>query len=96
MRILSIFNPISSAFYKIILSVKFLWFSRKRRKKERIAKSFLSEKLQNKGFEEKAVQKIVENYLKFGDIIFDRKIIHAAFSLNRTLNPRRLKNRNNS
>ncbi|MHA2357646.1 MAG: hypothetical protein ACXABK_02615 [Candidatus Heimdallarchaeaceae archaeon] len=97
MGILSIFNPISSAFYKIVLSIKFSWFTRKRRKREKVAKSFLSEKLQKKGLEEDAVQKIVENYLKFGDLVFDIKIIHAAFSLNRTLNPKRLlKNKNNS
>ena len=95
MGIFSIFKPIATIFYGLILRIKFSWFSRKKRKKRKTTKLFLEKKLHGKGLEDKIVEKIIDNYLRFGETIFDRKIIHAAFSINRTLDPKKVQQKNN-
>ena len=95
MGLFSIFNPIVTLFYGLIIRVKFSWFSRRKRKRRKITRTSLEKKLHNKGIEEKTVNKIIENYLRFGETIFDRKVIQAAFSINRTLDPKRLQQKNN-
>jgi hypothetical protein len=94
MGLFSTFNPIVTVFYGLIIRIKFSWFSRKKRKKRKITRNSLEKKLHNKGIEEKTVNKIIENYLKFGETIFNRKVIQAAFSINRTLDPRRFQQKN--
>lgn len=95
MGIFSIFKPIATIFYGLILRIKFSWFSRKKRKKKKTTRLFLEKKLYGKGLEDKIVEKIIDNYLRFGETIFDRKVIHAAFSINRTLNPKKIQQKNN-
>ncbi len=95
MGIFSIFNPVVTLFYGLVIRVKFNWFSRRKRKRRKITRISLEKKLHNKGIEEKTVNKIIFNYLRFGETIFDRKVIQAAFSINRTLDPKRLHQKNN-
>lgn len=95
MGIFSIFNPIATVVYGLVLRIKFSWFSRKKRKRRKNTKAFLEKKLYGKDLEDKAVDRIIDNYLKFGETIFDRKIINAAFSINRKLNPKRIQQKNN-
>ncbi|MCG3220659.1 MAG: DUF1748 domain-containing protein [Candidatus Heimdallarchaeota archaeon] len=95
MGIFSIFNPIATIFYGLIIRIKFSWFSRKKRKKRKTTQLFLEKKLHGKGLEDKIVGRIIDNYLRFGETIFDRKVIHAAFSINRTLDPKKIQQKNN-
>ena len=96
MGIFSIFNPIVTLFYGLMIRIKFSWFSRKKRKRKKTTKKSLEKKLYGKGLEEKIVDKIIDNYLKFGETIFSRKLIHAAFSINRTLDPKNIQKRSNN
>lgn len=91
MGIFSIFNPVLTIYYGLVVKIKFYWYSRKKRKRKKIASIFLREKLNNKGIKEKTVEKIIENYLKFGETIFDRKLMLGALNLDRKLFPRSLK-----
>jgi len=88
MGIFSIFNPILMLYYGLVVKIKFHWYSRKKKKRKKLASVFLKEKLNNKGIKEKTVDKIIENYLKFGETIFDRKLIEGALSLDRKLLPK--------
>ena len=91
---MGIFKPISTIFYGLVLKVKFHWYSRKKRKMKKSVRSFLKEKLKDEEFDKEVVDAIIENYLNFGDIIFDRKILESAFSLNRILDSRKTRQRN--
>jgi len=90
MEIFSIFNPVLTLYYGLVVKIKFYWYSRKKRKRKKIASIFLKEKLSNKGMKDKTIDKIIENYLKFGETIFDRKLIQGALSLDRKLIPKPL------
>ena len=68
MGIFSMFNPILTLYYGLVVKIKFHWYSRKKRKRKKLASVFLKERLNNKGIKENTVDKIVENYLKFGSI----------------------------
>ena len=90
---MGIFRPISTIYYGLVLKVKFHWYSRKKRKMKKSVKNFLKEKLKDEEFDDDTVNKVIENYLNFGEIIFDRKILETAFSLNRILISRKTKQR---
>jgi hypothetical protein len=93
MGIFSIFNPVLTLYYGLVVKIKFYWYSRKKRKRKKVASSFLKEKLNNKGIKEKTVDKIIENYLKFGETIFDRKLMQGALSLDRKILPKPLRSK---
>ena len=93
MGIFSMFNPVLTLYYGVLVKIKFYWYSRKKRKRKKIASIFLKEKLSNKGIKEKTVARIIETYLKFGETIFDRKLMEGALSLDRKLPPKSLRNK---
>ena len=90
---MGIFRPISTIYYGLVLKIKFYWYSRKKRKKKKSVKNFLSEKLKDEEFDEDIVNIVIENYLNFGEIIFDRKILETAFNLNKILDFRKTKHK---
>ncbi|MFW9852567.1 MAG: hypothetical protein ACFFDS_06475 [Candidatus Thorarchaeota archaeon] len=93
MGIFSIFNPVLTLYYGLAVKIKFYWYSRKKRKRKKIASIFLKKTLSNKGIKDKTVDKIIENYLKFGETIFDRKLMQGALSLDRKLLPKPLRSK---
>ncbi|MCG3216158.1 MAG: hypothetical protein KAS63_05550 [Candidatus Heimdallarchaeota archaeon] len=82
---MKIFRPISTIYYGFVLKIKSQWYSRKKRKLKRATKVFLKEKLKNEEFSEEITNKVINNYLSFGEIIFDRKILEGALSIDRKL-----------
>jgi len=90
---MGIFKPITTIYYGLVLKVKFHWYSRRKRKMKKSAKNFLKEKLKDEEFDEEIVDTVIKNYLNFGEIIFDRKILETAFNLNRILDSRKAKQR---
>jgi len=93
MGIFSIFNLITTLYYGFTLRIKLSWYSRKKRKKKKMIKTFLVNKLEKEKYTEKNIEKIAENYLKIGEIFFDKKNMQTAFKVNRLLIPKKTKSR---
>ncbi|MHA1345496.1 MAG: hypothetical protein ACTSVO_10340 [Candidatus Heimdallarchaeaceae archaeon] len=81
----AIFNPLITLYYGIIFRTKFKWHSRKKLKKQNSVKSFLIGKFTDKGISSKTINKLIDNYSKLGDILFDRKILKVFLDLDKTL-----------
>ena len=82
---MGIFSPLVTIYYVFVLKMKLNWYSRKKRKMKNVSKIFLKEKLSNNGFSEEITKIVIDNYLNFGETIFDREILEAAFSIDRRL-----------
>ena len=93
MGIFSFLNPIITLYYGFILQVKLSWYSRKKRRRKKMIRGFLSDKLKDENYSKKTTDKIVENYLNIGEIFLDRKNMHTAFSINKLLVPRKTKSK---
>ncbi|MCG3223604.1 MAG: hypothetical protein H7647_03990 [Candidatus Heimdallarchaeota archaeon] len=85
MRIMAIFNPLITLYYGIIFRTKFKWHSRKKKKKQKSVKNFLVGKFMDRGLSEKTINKLIDNYCKFGEIVFDRQILKGFLELDKTL-----------
>jgi len=83
--IIAIFNPLITLYHGIIFRAKFKWHSRKKRKKQGVVKNFLMGKFTDKGMSDKTINKLIDNYCKFGDIVFDRQILKGFLDLDKTL-----------
>ncbi len=94
MGIFSTFNLITTLYYGIALRIKLSWYSRKKRKKKKMIKNFLVNKLEKERYTRKNIEKIAENYLKIGEIFFDQKNMRTAFRVNRLLIPKKTKSEN--
>ncbi|MCE7748526.1 MAG: hypothetical protein GPJ51_09005 [Candidatus Heimdallarchaeota archaeon] len=94
MCIFSTFNLITTLYYGIALRIKLSWYSRKKRKKKKMIKIFLVNKLEKERYTRKNIEKIAENYLKIGDIFFDQKNMRTAFRVNRLSIPKKTKSKN--
>ena len=79
------FNPLITLYYGIIFRTKFKWHSRKKRKKQESVKDFLMGKLADKGMSDRTIIKLIDNYCKFGEIVFDRQIIKGFLELDKIL-----------
>ena len=42
-------------------------------------------KFTDKGMSDKTINKLIDNYCKFGDIVFDRQILRGFLDLDKTL-----------
>ncbi|MHA1222169.1 MAG: hypothetical protein ACTSSG_03595 [Candidatus Heimdallarchaeaceae archaeon] len=82
---MGIITPFISLYYGIVLKMKFKWFSRKKRKGIKVTRAFLRDRLKEGDLEEKTIEKIINNYLRFGETVFNRKTIEGAFSLHKLL-----------
>ena len=82
---MAIFNPLITLYYGIIFRTKFKLHSRKKKKKQKDVKNFLMGKFTDKGLSERAINTLLENYCKFGNTIFDRKILKGFLELDRVL-----------
>ena len=71
--------------------MKLIWYSRKKRRKKKVVKTFLYENLEKEKLDKKTIDMITENYLKIGEIFLDRKVLRTAFSLNRWFKPKKVK-----
>ncbi len=87
----SIFNLITTLYYRFVLRIKLSWYSRKKSKKKKMIKAFLVNKLEKEKYNEKYIEKIAENYLKTGEIFLDQKNMRTAFRVNRLLVPKKTK-----
>ena len=88
------FRPIATLFYAVILRIKLSWYSRQKRKRKKVVRAYLSENLEKQNIDEKTIEIIIVNYLKIGELFLDRKILKAAFSIDRFLQPKKIKNKN--
>ncbi len=93
MGIFSFLNPIITLYYGFILRIKLSWYSRQKKKRIKIVKEFLANKLEKEKYDKKTSNKIVENYLKIGEIFLDRKNMHTAFSVNKILVPKKTRSK---
>ncbi len=93
MGIFSIFNLITTLYYGIALRIKLSWYSRKKRKKKKMIKTFIVKKLEKEKYTEKNIEKIAENFLKIGEIFFDQKNMRTAFRVNRLLVPKKTRSK---
>ncbi|MHA1217707.1 MAG: hypothetical protein ACTSO5_03380 [Candidatus Heimdallarchaeaceae archaeon] len=93
MGIFSTFNLVTTLYYGIALRIKLSWYSRKKRKKKKMIKNFLVNKLEKEKYTGKNIEKMAENYLKIGEIFFDQKNMRTAFRFNRLLIPKKTKNK---
>jgi len=91
MGVFSKFNLITTLYYGFILRIKLGLYSRKKRKKKKMIKAFLVNKLEKESYNEKNIEKIAENYLKIGEIFLDQKNMRTAFRVNRLLIPKKTK-----
>ncbi|MHA1201524.1 MAG: hypothetical protein ACTSQ4_03275 [Candidatus Heimdallarchaeaceae archaeon] len=82
---MTIFNPLITLYHGIIFRAKFKWHSRKKKKKQKSVKNFLLGKFIDKGLSDKTINKLIENYCKFGEIVFDRQILRGFLELDKTL-----------
>ena len=85
MGISSIFNPIITLYYGVIFRTKFKWHSRKKIKMQKNVKNFLVGKFTDKGLRDKTINKLIDNYCKFGNTIFDRELLSGALNLDKVL-----------
>lgn len=93
MGIFSTFNLITTLYYGFTLRIKLSWYSRKKRRKKKMIRTFLINKLGKEKYTEKNIEKIAENYLKIGEIFFDQKNMRTAFRINRLLVTKKTKNK---
>ncbi len=82
---MAIFNPLITLYYGIIFRTKFKWHSRKKKKKKKSVKNFLMGKFIDKGLSDKTIDKLIDNYCKFGEIVFDSQILRGFLELDKTL-----------
>ncbi|MCK4895239.1 MAG: hypothetical protein KAS47_00395 [Candidatus Heimdallarchaeota archaeon] len=82
---MTIFNPLITLYHGIIFRTKFKWHSRKKRKKQGSVKNFLMGKFTDKGMSDRTINKLIDNYCKFGEIVFDRQILRGFLELDKTL-----------
>ncbi len=82
---MAIFNPLITLYYGIIFRTKFKWHSRKKKNKQKSVKNFLIGKFMDKGLSDRTINKLINNYSKFGDIVFDRQILRGFLELDKTL-----------
>ena len=85
MGISKIFNPIMTLYYGIIFRTKFKLHSRKKRKRQKSVKDLLLGKFVDTRISDKTISKLIDNYCRLGDIIFDRKILRGFLELDKTL-----------
>lgn len=82
---MAIFNPLITLYHGIIFRTKFKWHSRKKRKKQGSVKNFLMGKFTDKGISDRTINKLIDNYCKFGEIVFDRQILRGFLELDKIL-----------
>jgi len=83
--ITTIFNPLIILYYGIIFRTKFKWHSRKKLKKQNYVKNFLIDKFTDKGISNKTINKLIDNYSKLGNTLFDGQFLKVFLELDKAL-----------
>ncbi|MHA1199039.1 MAG: hypothetical protein ACTSQF_06785 [Candidatus Heimdallarchaeaceae archaeon] len=91
---MGIITSIKTIFYGFVMRVKLSWYTRKKRKRKKITKRILFEKLEKEKLDPKTLEKIAENYLNIGEIFLDRKNLKTVFSFHKFNGKRKNKSNN--